>query len=119
MCEGCPTHDATDEVIVRRSLAKPKIFLDASFRFNDDSSGDARFPCHSSEAIHEKIPSQHLHAICHPRLARGKISPEVVVCIDAFDTHMVTTSLDPVDSEFSFKSLVRSIELEEQIPFLI
>ena len=87
MGEGRPTHDATNEIIVRSDLAKPKRFLYASFRFNHDGSGDAQAGYRRSEVIHEKIPAQHVHAICHPRPARGNIPPEVVVRIDVFVIH--------------------------------
>jgi hypothetical protein len=63
MGEGRPTHNATYQIIVRSDLAKPKRFLKASFRLNDDSSGDAHAGDRCSQVIYEKIPAQHLHAI--------------------------------------------------------
>src|SRR5882762_8890643 len=85
--EWRPADDSTDQIIAGGNLSEPYRFLYSPRGLDDNGPCNTGRRCHCFQIPQEEIPPKNLHAIRHPRILGRLITPEVMVCIDAFVDH--------------------------------
>src|SRR5712692_1966742 len=95
-----PANDSTDQIIAGGNLSEPYRFLYSPRGLDDNGPCNAGQGCHCFQILQEEIPPKNLHAIRHPRILGRHITPEVMVCIDAFvdDSLVILRSSSNPDS---------------------
>ena len=69
-------------------MAEPSGLFEGSLRFHYDCARNSYLGGDRAQVIYQEISPQTLHSIGHPSGPGRKIAPQVLVCVNAYVTHI-------------------------------
>ena len=80
--EGKPANDAEHSWRSLGQIQQPLCFLNSLSRLNRKGASYACLRDNTVKVVHEKVPSQRMHAVRNPGELVAVVVPEMVMCID-------------------------------------